>query len=976
MKLLRMEFSGIGSFADRMEIDFQQLSEAGLFLIEGPTGSGKSTILDALVYALYGSVAAQSGDLGRLDSQMRDDPPSVTLDFEVQGIRYQVNRVPKHERKKQRGEGMTAGDSTASLMRADGDEWTYLGRMHKEVGAEIAQIIGLSKEQFASTVVLAQGEFANFLDAGTKERGAILERVFGTQKYTNIETKLAEMRTQAEAEVADAERAVALAANACLGALGIEIEEGTDAMAAIDAALAQLQSDHEVAEESLRAAEKQRKDAQQALDDARTLAKRQNRKREALARQTDLEESRIHINGLRAALGDHARAVPAMHLVDAHRKAQMLLEQARAEKLRTADAVRNLDATRTADAEWARQIANQIGALQHPLELETGLAQQRAGIPDLEAAVSEAAEGLKSAQAELDGVATTMTALQNEVQAIPDVTDEVPGASAAVTDAQQQVSLAMQLAQKEQQVTDAKNALQRAKTTLQDAQHAHQQALSAMRADHAFALAATLVEGEPCLVCGSQDHPHPASPSEGYDETELVQRADVLERSTADVHKAEAELASAQTSAAELRAGLQPGDPQAALAQAQRRLKELLDHQKSRTSAQDRLGALQQSQQALTSNLANARLADQKARSDLTSANDALAKASQTVADACAGADSVAARVEALQTLGKAVQEAVDAEGDLAEATRAEGNAAALLKENLDTTGFTGVEQVEAAVLSEEVTAQYEADVKAWQEAILEVEATLRDEASVDVTESVNVEERIEALTLADQQLKTATEELTKIDDRIANAGPRRKDLATRSEAHATVVERTKSVIRMADLATARRQEVRNRVRLSSFVLMRRFDDVVSAANERLDMISEGRYQLVVEPDGLDKRGQAGLDLLIYDARSDGRRSVKSLSGGERFYVSLALALGLADVVRGEAGGVELGTLFIDEGFGSLDPETLQEVMEMLKQVQVGEGRVIGLISHVELLKDGIDARISVRRDPNRPGVSSLTVHT
>jgi len=141
-----------------------------------------------------------------------------------------------------------------------------------------------------------------------------------------------------------------------------------------------------------------------------------------------------------------------------------------------------------------------------------------------------------------------------------------------------------------------------------------------------------------------------------------------------------------------------------------------------------------------------------------------------------------------------------------------------------------------------------------------------------------------------------------------------------------------------------------------------------------LDVISEGRYQLQVETRGLDKRGQAGLDLLQADQRTERCRSTKSLSGGERFYVSLALALGLADVVRSESGGVSLGTLFIDEGFGSLDSEVLEEVMDMLEQVRAGEDRVIGLVSHVDILKQRIDPRISVRRDPTRAGVSTLEV--
>jgi exonuclease SbcC len=212
------------------------------------------------------------------------------------------------------------------------------------------------------------------------------------------------------------------------------------------------------------------------------------------------------------------------------------------------------------------------------------------------------------------------------------------------------------------------------------------------------------------------------------------------------------------------------------------------------------------------------------------------------------------------------------------------------------------------------------------------------------------------------------------IEYRLLEATPLRQRLGECIRELEGIRGSTDAVIRMADFATATRSEVLHRVKLSSFVLMRRFQSVVDAANDRLDAISEGRYQLVVETRGLDNRGLAGLDLLVADQQTEQSRSTKSLSGGERFYVALALALGLADVVRSESGGVELGTLFIDEGFGSLDADTLEEVLDMLEHVRAGEDRVIGLVSHVDLLKQRIDARISVRRDPQRSAVSTLQV--
>jgi exonuclease SbcC len=255
------------------------------------------------------------------------------------------------------------------------------------------------------------------------------------------------------------------------------------------------------------------------------------------------------------------------------------------------------------------------------------------------------------------------------------------------------------------------------------------------------------------------------------------------------------------------------------------------------------------------------------------------------------------------------------------------------------------------------------------------VQADLKNLADVDLTVHPDLEALEMQVQAANEVTQKANARVTTLTDRIASLAPRKEELHARLEALDRIRQETEPVIRMADLATAQRNEVVHRVRLTSFVLMRRFEEVIDAANDRLDTISEGRYQLVVVASGLDARSQAGLDLRVYDGRSDSQRSTRSLSGGERFYVSLALALGLADVVRAESGGVELGTLFIDEGFGSLDAEVLEEVMDMLEQVRVGEDRAIGLISHVEALKARIDSRISVRRIATRPGVSMLEVH-
>ncbi|MEZ5186379.1 MAG: SbcC/MukB-like Walker B domain-containing protein, partial [Candidatus Nanopelagicales bacterium] len=394
-----------------------------------------------------------------------------------------------------------------------------------------------------------------------------------------------------------------------------------------------------------------------------------------------------------------------------------------------------------------------------------------------------------------------------------------------------------------------------------------------------------------------------------------------------------------------------------------------------REALQEELAGLVAQQLSVRDEVAVATLAHQQLASELAAAQESLTADEQIVTEACAEHESVAARRSALGAVRDALKAVADARIDARHCSVAESNAKAVLSETLASVGFSEVAAAEEAILDEAQYCSLKEAVELWDRQTAETAAALRELEAVDLEVCVDMEAQRAAAESARVLSREADGLVSRLADRLERGMPSREVVLRRLTELETVREQTEQVIRMADYATATRNEVTHKIRLSSFVLMRRFEDVVNAANDRLDTISEGRYQLVVETHGLDARSQAGLDVRVYDGRSDTHRSTKSLSGGERFYVSLALALGLADVVRSESGGVELGTLFIDEGFGSLDSEVLEEVMDMLEQVRVGEDRVIGLISHVEVLKQRIDPRISVRRDPERPGVSTAQVH-
>jgi exonuclease SbcC len=976
MKIRRLCMEGVGSFAQQVSVDFEGLTSAGLFLIEGPTGSGKSTILDAIVYALYGSVAGAASDLGRLDSHMRSGSPWVELEFEVSGTTYLVRRSPGHERAKKRGDGTTSVNATASLMMLSPDGPQELATRASDVADHVQEIIGLNKQQFVSTVVLAQGEFANFLDAGTGERAQILEKIFGTEFYKRVEEQLQAMRKHARKRRDEADDAVADMVEQCKGVLEVELDQA-EPLCAVDAALMDLTAQVDGARAAADRAGVAMVAAQEDLRAVKTMAADQAHKRRALARRAELEAGRSQIQSWRADLEAHRRAIPLVPAIGAWRTAVVEAASARSGLQDCAVRLQDLGEAPTPDPERLDALVGVLGGLGASLQAEAALPVLRTDLQRAHAQAQQAQETLRRAQEALVDLETSITCGMQEAEGLPDVSDQVVDLSTRVEVLQRRHEAWGQWCDVERQHAAAVKRAADAQESWQAADAAARAASQARLRDHAAQLAAGLVDGQPCAVCGSVSHPAPARTDEGAaveDLTALQERAQERQSQAMRLHGEATRLGGLlERLAAE--AGPDADQVPGQLADAQSALAEAQGRQRRRQKVQADLQVLVGQRTDVTEAVTEARLSELRCAALVQAAGQALASSERIVEQGRSDHPSVAVRVAHLESVRDAHRVALDALR-LEERRREElRRSVEVLDGTLERAGFPDVAAAQAGLLDPSRVEELDRDVKAWDDDLTDVERTLRDLADVDIDTTLDLEAMGERCVAATAHARQAASLASALQDRLARARPRREQLQVRLERASQVRADTEPVIRMADLATAQRHEVIHRVKLSSFVLMRRFEDVVRAANDRLDVISEGRYQLAVEGQGLDARTQAGLDLRIYDGRSDSKRSTRSLSGGERFYVSLALALGLADVVRAESGGVELGTLFIDEGFGSLDLEVLEEVMDMLEQVRVGEDRVIGLISHVDLLKSRIDPRISVRRDPVRPGVSTLEVH-
>ncbi len=974
MKLIRLEFEGIGSFADPMTIDFEALGAAGLFLVEGPTGSGKSTILDAIVFALYGSTAGSNSDLGRMDSHVRQRSraPFVQLTFEVGGGRYQIRRAPRHQRDKRRGEGTTDDNGSVSLVQL-APQICDLSHKAREVGDWVLEHIGLTKTQFAATIVLAQGEFASFLDANTEARAQILEKVFGTEFYKEVEDQLAAMRRLAIARRQRTDEAVQETLHRCLGALGLQ--PGDDELPRIDGELDALRADLAQAQRRSDAADRDVAEAEESLRAAETLAAAQERKRTLLGRKAALSQRQPQVDAGRQAVAQHERAVPVTPAKTAWQQATQKADEVQRRLSRARQRMTPLQVTSACPA-LVEETTQLIGTLQAALRAEDELGALRRAANTARSAV----EGARNRVAELEKACAALNQQLTDARTAMALTAEPAEELSALQLEQEQVRAGLETWQA---LDAAEVELRAARAQQLSAREAHDQALALLTAaeqhrdqDLAAGLAAMLRDGAPCMVCGSVDHPAPARTPASPEAADLADRQRAADTARGHLHDRDADVARRE-GVVEALLENSPQDRDTLRLRAEElacQIAALRQAQADFAASRDAIEVLRDQLEATSEELAQARVAAESARGDAERATSALEVALHLVEQGRGDHECVADRIEALQAQVEAMNDLLACASAHEQSREELRNAEKVLAQTLNSLGFDDVGAASAALLPQDQLQQFRDEIENYDREQAELATGLAEVGEIDLDVEFDLPALREVVSTARVLRSEAHEAKGSIEYRLGEATPLRRQLEDRINELDEVRRTTEAVIRMADLATANRGEVLHRVKLSSFVLMRRFQSVVDAANDRLDAISEGRYQLVVETRGLDNRGLAGLDLLVADQRTEHTRSTKSLSGGERFYVALALALGLADVVRSESGGVELGTLFIDEGFGSLDADTLEEVLDMLDQVRAGEDRVIGLVSHVDLLKHRIDARISVRRDPQRSAVSTLEV--
>ncbi|MFM2587069.1 AAA family ATPase [Vibrio sp. TBV020] len=1005
MKPLTLTLQAFGPFAKTELIDFTQLGSNPLFLINGPTGSGKTSILDAICFALYGETTGneRQGGQMRCDQAALNLPTEITLEFALNNKRYRVTRSPEQEAPKARGEGTTTRKHTASLYEIT-DEERLITSKTAQVKTDVTSLLGLNESQFRQVMVLPQGKFRELLLASSKEREAIFGQLFQTDIYKKIEYTLKDRALSISKSKDQFD-------NQIRGALQV----------------GEVSSEQELQEKLTHVSEQ----SAQAKTLEQIALEKLNQIKAKLQHSNALNEQFVKLEQATVALQTHfekkasiielsstlERAVQAGKLEAPYSSWQSIIKQVSEfeRKLATLKGEQeHLQTTRkqskdklqqaTLEAENLPALNEQLFKLDQTKIKLTEQAQQQLNVEGLERKRAEQQQTLvKYIGLKEKLVSDAQKGTAELEQARKDVTEKVALEAEIVStqrltlDLNKLASLRLELENLSKH-TEAKQLIkQQLQTVLTEKQKFADQTELSWHNAQAAVLAQKLEQDQPCPVCGSCEHPSPASFAGNEVSKQQVQVARQEERVALDnVNQASNELeqhlvqceqqrkmvSSAESELGE-HAGINVAQLEQQLVQQKLRLEQL--------SAID-LAKMEQMVEELNQRCSNGETKINQLKEEISANESALTLSIQQLDKIRSEIDSefhTVAEVEAKQTQ---LQQTVVQIKQALEAAQSHTQQVIIQCSNVESQIVThnelltkSFEQRQSAeqewltalqktsLTSEQQFLEYrctQQQLEQWQQEItqynhttVQLEQTISDlSQTLNDVERPNLEEEQQLVQQEEAQYQHKRTELDTVQSLLHRLEKVAQDIAQLHEKNSKLEAEYKVYGTLYDVASGK---TGSRVSLHRFVLGVLLDDVLIQASQRLSIMSRGRYQLVRKTEGFKGSAGRGLDLSVEDGYTGKVRDVATLSGGESFMAALALALGLSDVVQSYSGGIRLETLFIDEGFGSLDPESLDLAMQILIDLQQS-GRIIGVISHISELKEQMSLRLDV--EPSRVG--------
>lgn len=919
MRPIKLTMTAFGPYATETVLDFEELGTSGLYLITGETGAGKTTIFDAITFALFGeaSGANRKSDMFRSKYASPDTPTIVELSFCYAGKTYRVIRNPSYERPKSRGEGFTSVKANAELHYPDGRVVDKL----REVNEAIISIIGINRDQFTQIAMIAQGDFLKLLLASTEERQKIFQKIFHTQSYHSLQDLLksnsstlkktydeisASIKQYIDGIVCDEDdvlflelekaKSEQLPTDDVFDLLNKLILQDKKALEERNEAIEKVEKELQTVTEHLTKAETQKQAENSVNESQEKLNTAEPKLQESKNAYDQQEAKRSEIKALRDAASTLTAALPDYDELD--KKSQMF-----------------------------RVVSSSIK------EIEVKLQRKKDEHTRLTAELEKIQKELHS----LENVGGTIATVRAEQEKVEKQKSELANLQIALLDYEK-----------------LKGDLESAQKSYRTQSEFHEQARQKYEADHkayldeqAGIIAEMLTDGEPCPVCGSTSHPCKAQLSAA-----APSKAE-LDKSKKAVEQAEKSISEASANAS--------------------RIKGIVDEKKN---------AIEKETKRLLPSADFEKIADKLAEKQKETILQ-LEKIKQQIDDMQKKVNKQKELTKAIPEKEKVISELANSITDL-EKQQTEKNTE---KKNLESRITDLIEklkyQTKSAALEEiEKLKQKQEDIEsAIQKAekyynacntkvielkakIEEAKKILKDETKIDADKE---NEKKSELTIRKNEL---LDKKQKVVTRMTTNGSVRSNIEKRVKEISEVEAKWKLVKALSDTANGAISG-KEKIMLETYIQMTYFDRIIARANTRLLVMSGGQYELKRRVEAENNRSQSGLELDVIDHYNGTERSVKSLSGGESFKASLSLALGLSEEIQSSAGGVKLDTMFVDEGFGSLDGDSVEQAMRALADLSEGE-RLVGIISHVADLKERIDKQIVVTKE--KSGGSKLRI--
>lgn len=981
MKPIKLILEAFGSFPGTETIDFAALAPRGLFVVSGDTGTGKTTIFDAMCWALYGEMPLKDSRGVKCDHAPPTTKTRVTFTFECGGERYVVTRTPEQLRPAERGNRMVTDPAKAHLERITDGGTESLATKASAVSDTCKDLIGLDAAQFQRVILLPQGEFSRFLLASTNDREALLGQLFGGDVFDHIVEQLKQERDDLRTQLGNTDALIDAALNdvrtnlrRASEPLQVDLPDDLDVLErdAIEPLLDTIAAPLGALQDEVTKLAEAAKHASEAHHRAEQEAKRFREAEQHRAVLAKLDEQADNIRANRESATASAAARPVAVATDD--LARALEAEAAAKRARDERLAEIGEAFRTigidVDTSSVGSIRDHLATAREK-HRDSTLALK--ALRDAEAALNDATTANETITADTARATADRAAASQQLDELTKTLPDIRALAASPA------SLATELATVNERIT-ARRDLDSLQAKLVDAARAatdaaavYQQTFESFVATQAPRLAQSLMPGEPCPVCGSVDHPRPAS---GEDSSRTTD--DDVQQAGKARDKANEAVSKLDARHAELRATL-ADDADIPIDELEARKAQITERHERASVAAQQLAELEQHNEALNEQIAAAerQLAalDERAKN----AADTIATCTADLEAARGGAvgidgDDLTRTGKVLDALDGHVVGLDDLFGQVQQHDGSVRAAKQRQSEALSQSQFDSVDAARSALLAPE-DEQAKIDAAAEHERARHEATTalatldnlgVPDQApDLDATGQAMTEaeaahkERTTALTSATDALEYSRDALAKHDALVGGSAEARERYDRAELAYAVCQKGGPG----ADMS------------LKRWVLTRELDRVTAAANVHLQRMTSGRYSLHRSETRADGRKKFGLDLEVSDATTGRPRATSSLSGGEQFQASLALALGLADVVShgGAASGKTFETLFVDEGFGSLDPRSLDDAIDTLHQLHA-TGRMVGAITHVEAMKQQLHLGIEVKRLPHGGG-STLVVH-